>query len=231
MFPLSDSIPSSRIPWVTYALLTACVAVWLLEVATGSWRSPLIFAFGAIPVEVLHHVDIPPAIPLPVEATLLTSMFLHGGWMHLLGNMLYLWIFADNVEDAMGHLRFLAFYLTCGAGAALTHILLSPAGAKMPMVGASGAISGVLGAYLLLYPHARVKTAVILGFFWDIVMVPAWVLLGIWFLLQTFSTLGSLGGRAGGGVAFAAHFGGFLLGMALVGLFKRRNVAFGGGRG
>jgi len=230
MFPLSDSVPSVHTPWVTYAILAACVAVWLLEVATGGGRSPLIFAFGAIPVEILHGIDLRPTIPIPVEATLVTSMFLHGGWLHLAGNMLYLWIFADNVEDAMGHLRFVIFYLVCGVGAALTHILLSPAGSRMPMVGASGAISGVLGAYLLLYPHARVKTAVIFGFFWDILMVPAWVLLGIWFLLQTFSTLGSLG-RTGGGVAFAAHFGGFLLGMALIGLFKHRDVSFGGGRG
>ncbi len=229
MFPLSDSVPSSRPPLVTYAILAACIAIWLLEVATGGGRSPLIFAYGAIPVEILHGIDLRPFISLPVEATLVTSMFLHGGWMHLAGNMLYLWIFADNVEDAMGHLRFGFFYLVCGVGAALTHIFLSPAGSRMPLVGASGAISGVLGAYLLLYPHARVKTAIVFGFFWDIVMVPAWVLLGIWFLMQTFSTLGSLG-RHGGGVAFAAHFGGFLLGMALVGLFKRREVPFGGGR-
>ncbi|RMF88452.1 MAG: rhomboid family intramembrane serine protease [Nitrospirae bacterium] len=230
MIPLADSVPSSRTPWVSYTILAACVAVWLLEVATGGGRSPLIFAFGAIPLEVLHGIDLPPRIPMPVEATLVTSMFLHGSWMHLIGNMLYLWIFADNVEDAMGHFRFALFYLTCGVGAALTHILLSPAASRVPMVGASGAISGVLGAYALLYPYARVRTLVVFGFFWDIILVPAWILLGLWFLMQTFSTLGSLGGHRGG-VAFAAHFGGFLLGMALVGLFKRREVPFGGGRG
>jgi membrane associated rhomboid family serine protease len=211
MFPLADNLPTERTPVVTYALFAACVAVWLLELMTGAGRSPLIFAFGATPAEILHGVDLPPyRTPIPVELTLVTSLFLHGGWLHLIGNMLYLWIFGNNVEDAMGRMRFLAFYLACGIGAS--------------------AISGVLGAYVALYPHARVRTLLILGFFWDIVMVPAWILLGVWFLLQAFYTVATFGNQ-GGGVAFAAHFGGFLIGLALVGLLKRREIPFGGGHG
>jgi membrane associated rhomboid family serine protease len=230
MFPLADNVPTERTPIVTYAIFAACIAVWLLEVMTGGGRSPLIFAFGATPVEVLRGVDLPPyRTPVPVEVTLVTSLFLHGGWLHLIGNMLYLWIFGNNVEDAMGRLRFLFFYLACGIGASVTHVLLSPA-SPVPLVGASGAISGVLGAYVALYPHARVRTLLTLGFIWDIVMVPAWVLLGVWFLLQAFYTVATFGSR-GGGVAFAAHFGGFLIGLALVGLLKRPGVPFGGGRG
>jgi membrane associated rhomboid family serine protease len=230
MFPLADSIPTERTPVVTYAILAACVAVWFMELMTGGGRSPLIFAFGATPLEILRGIDLPPyRTPIPVEATLVTSMFLHGGWMHLIGNMLYLWIFGNNVEDAMGRGRFILFYFLCGVGAAAAHILLSP-GSQVPMVGASGAISGVLGAYVALYPHARVKTLLTLGFIWDIVRVPAWILLGVWFLLQTFATIGTVGARSSG-VAFAAHFGGFLIGLSLIGLFKRRDVPFGGGHG
>ena len=229
MFPLADNIPTERTPIVTYAIFATCVAVWLIELTTGGGRSPLIFAFGATPMEILRGVDLPPyRTPIPVELTLVTSLFLHGGWMHLIGNMLYLWIFGNNVEDAMGRVRFLFFYLVCGIGASVTYVLLSP-GSRMPLVGASGAISGVLGAYVALYPHARVRTLLILGFIWDIVMVPAWILLGVWFLLQTFYTVATFG-RQGGGVAFAAHFGGFLIGLALVGLLKRREIPFGGGR-
>ena len=153
-------------------------------------------------------------------ATVLTSMFLHGGWFHLLGNMLYLWIFGNNVEDSMGRLRFIVFYLFCGLAAAVGQILTSPNSA-VPMVGASGAISGVMGAYLVLYPNVRVYTLVPLGFFITSMALPAWVMLGYWFLIQFVSGLVAVGGEIGGGVAFWAHVGGFVAGVVLIKLFAR----------
>jgi membrane associated rhomboid family serine protease len=148
-------------------------------------------------------------------------MFLHGSWMHLLGNMLYLWIFGNNVEDVMGHVRFIIFYVVCGVGAALTHAVIDPASA-IPMVGASGAISGILGAYLLLFPRARV---LILAPYVGTTYVPAGVVLGLWFVMQVFSGGASLGGK-GGGVAFFAHVGGFVAGMLLIRFFKRSDIRF-----
>jgi membrane associated rhomboid family serine protease len=151
-------------------------------------------------------------------------MFLHGGFMHLIGNMLYLWIFGNNIEDAMGHLRFVLFYLVCGVAAAMSHAL-TDAGSVVPMIGASGAISGVLGAYLLLYPRAHVLVLIPLGFFMRLMYVPAGFVLGLWFLLQLISGSVSVG-QGGGGVAWFAHVGGFLAGMILVGFFKHRSVRF-----
>jgi membrane associated rhomboid family serine protease len=158
---------------------------------------------------------------IPAYVTLLTSMFLHGGWMHLLGNMLYLWIFGNNIEDVMGHAKYALFYLLCGVLAAVSHAVTDPS-STVPMVGASGAISGVLGAYVLLFPRARVLV-LIPGF--GITKVAAGIVLGMWFVMQLFSG-GMNAGSKGGGVAFFAHIGGFLAGMALIGLFKRRDVAF-----
>jgi membrane associated rhomboid family serine protease len=149
-------------------------------------------------------------------------MFLHGGFAHLLGNMVFLWIFGNNVEDATGHLRFVLFYLTCGVAAALSHVAAQP-GSTVPMVGASGAISGVLGAYFLLYPHARIVTLVFLGFFAQTVQIPAFFFLGFWFLMQFLSGAVSIGSR-GGGVAWFAHIGGFIAGLVLLVPFKRRRV-------
>jgi membrane associated rhomboid family serine protease len=151
-------------------------------------------------------------------------MFLHGGWMHLIGNMLYLWIFGNNVEDVMGHVRFVYFYVLCGILAALSHALIDPS-STIPMVGASGAISGILGAYLLLFPRAQVLVLIPLGIFTRIMYVPAGFVLGMWFVLQLLSGGLSLG-RQGGGVAFFAHVGGFVAGLALIGLFKRPDVRF-----
>jgi membrane associated rhomboid family serine protease len=153
--------------------------------------------------------------------TVFTSMFVHGGWFHVGGNMLYLWIFGDNVEDAMGKLRFTVFYLACGVGAALAQSLAT-SGSAVPMVGASGAVSGALGAYLILYPHARVWTLVVFGFFWRVVPIPALVVLGFWIVVQALNGILTFGSGEPGGVAFLAHVGGFVAGMALVGLFRRR---------
>lgn len=181
----------------------------------------LITQYALIPAELLRGKDLPPAIPIPLWLTVLTSMFLHGGFMHLVGNMLYLWIFGDNVEDAMGPIRFLLFYLLCGVAAALAQIAVDP-GSAIPLIGASGAIAGVLAAYFMLFPYARVLTLIPIFFFLRLISVPAVFLLGFWFLLQVISGAGSLG--SGGGVAWFAHIGGFLAGAMLVFLFRRRGV-------
>jgi membrane associated rhomboid family serine protease len=180
-----------------------------------------VMQYALVPVELLKGVDLPPTIPIPVFLTLFTSMFLHGGFVHLLGNMLYLWIFGDNVEDAMGHVRFLLFYLLCGVVAALAQVAINP-GSAIPQIGASGAIAGVLAAYFMLFPYSRVLTLIPIFFFLRLVAVPAVFLLGFWFILQVISGAGSLG--AAGGVAWFAHIGGFLAGGLLVFVFRRRGV-------
>jgi membrane associated rhomboid family serine protease len=181
-----------------------------------------VYSLGVIPARLLDGAKLDPDLVIVGPwTTVFTSMFMHGGVMHLLGNMLYLWIFGDNVEDSMGHVRFIIFYLLCGAAAVFAQALPDPT-SQVPMIGASGAISGVLGGYLLLFPHARVLVAIPLGFVMHMTRLPAmWVLL-LWFGLQLLSNM--LQGEAGAGVAFRAHIGGFVAGMALVPLFKHRNV-------
>ena len=177
--------------------------------------------YALIPAELLGRRDLPPTIVLPLLLTLLTSMFLHGSIMHLLGNMLYLWIFGDNVEDAMGSLRFLGFYLLCGVTAAFAQIAVGP-GSSIPMIGASGAIAGVLAAYFMLYPRSRVLTLIPLFFFMRLVAIPAVFLLGFWFILQLIAGVNSVSNS--GGVAFFAHIGGFVAGLFLVFPFRQRHV-------
>jgi membrane associated rhomboid family serine protease len=226
MIPLSDDNPTDRPPIITVSAIAACVAVFLYQVSLPERPSEaFVFQYGAIPAVVTGQASLPPELAgFPVYTTLLTSMFLHGGWMHLIGNMLYLWIFGNNVEDAMGHLRFILFYGLSGVLAALSHVLIDPA-STIPMVGASGAISGVLGAYLLLFPHAQVLVLIPLGFIVRTFYVPAWMVLGLWFAMQLLSGGTSLGRpEGGGGVAFFAHIGGFVAGMLLIPLFKRRGV-------
>jgi membrane associated rhomboid family serine protease len=208
MFPVSDVIPSKTTPFVTVGLISLNAVVFLYELQLS--RPELqIFAqlFGVVPAEFSWP-------------TVFTSMFLHEGWLHLFGNMLYLWIFGDNVEDRLGHLGYLLFYLACGAAAALGQVAVS-AGSMIPMIGASGAIAGVMGAYFVLYPHSRVLTVVFLVFFMDMIEIPAIFFLGIWFLMELYSGVGSLGSQAlNGGVAVWAHVVGFAVG-ALTGLFWR----------
>ena len=174
--------------------------------------------YALIAGELLSGRDLPPAIPVPIWATIFTSMFLHGGIMHLVGNMLYLWIFGDNVEDSMGPIRYLIFYLLCGAAAAASQIVINP-GTSIPMLGASGAIAGVLAAYFVLFPRAKVLTLIPIFFFLRLVSIPALFLLGFWFILQVVNGVGSLG--AGGGTAWFAHIGGFVAGALLVAVFRR----------
>ena len=214
MIPLRDENPIRIVPFVTWAVLAACVVAFLVQVSLGApGFNRMIFALGVIPAVLFGHAYLPPEIVLvPPAVTVVTSMFLHGGWLHLAGNMLYLWIFGDNIEDRMGHLRFLVFYLACGVAAVFAQAIPAPQ-SVVPMIGASGAISGVLGAYLLLFPRARVLVLVPLGFVLQVIRLPAVWVLGLWFLVQLLSSLGAPEGE--GGVAFRAHLGGFVAGLLL----------------
>jgi membrane associated rhomboid family serine protease len=224
MIPLKDDSPSALKPWVTMSLIAscACVFLWQRSLDAASSRQ-VVAALGAVPAVLLTEARLPTDLQwIPRFASPFTSLFLHGGWMHLLGNMLFLWIYGDNVEDAMGHARFLAFYLLCGVAAIFIQALANP-DSPYPIIGASGAISGVLGAYLLLFPRARVLTLVLLPFFFTTLRMPAMLLLLLWFAVQLISDLAVSDG--GASVAFRAHIGGFLTGMLLVPLFKRRGVS------
>ena len=223
LIPLRDDNPSLITPAVSWVLIGTCVLIFLWQLSLGPRDGQVaVYALGVIPAILFEGARLPPELVMvPPVATVFTSMFLHGGWMHLIGNMLYLWIFGDNVEDSMGHVRFVVFYFLCGVAAVLAQAL-PDTGSQVPMIGASGAISGVLGAYLLLYPHARVLVLIPLGFFTQIVHLRAGIVLGLWFALQLFNSL--LTPAGGGGIAFGAHIGGFVAGLALIPLFKRRNV-------
>src|SRR5215213_1125631 len=229
MFPYRDDNPTLATPVATFLLIGANVAMWVLVQGMGAEPnlSRSVCELGLIPGEFLGLVPQGATVPMGNQTvcmlgdeqtwfTPLTSMFLHGGWFHLIGNMWFLWVFGNNVEDSMGHIRYLAFYILCGLAAAATQTLVNP-GSAIPMVGASGAISGVMGAYVVLYPKVRVHMLVILGIFITRIVVPAYLMLGYWFLLQLVG-----GGLASGegGVAFWAHAGGFVAGAALISIFR-----------
>jgi membrane associated rhomboid family serine protease len=225
VIPVKDDNPTRIRPYVTWSLIATCVAAFSWQFTSGGTAfERSVFALGVIPSVLLGSVSLPADLAwVPPWATIATSMFLHGGLGHLLGNMLFLWVFGNNVEDAMGHLRFLAFYLLCGVAAVFAQVLPDPT-SNLPMVGASGAISGVLGAYMLLYPRARVLLAlpppfifITIGWFRAI-----WVLAG-WFALQLLMGAGSPNDETGG-VAFGAHIGGFVAGVVLIPLFKYADV-------
>jgi membrane associated rhomboid family serine protease len=223
MFPISDDNPRIRTPIVTWSIIGTCVLAFLWQVSLGEEQGQIaVFQFGMIPARLLGEAELrSDLVAIPAWSTVLTSMFMHGGWLHLALNMLFLWIFGDNVEDSMGHVRYLLFYLACGIAAAMTQALMNP-GSTIPMVGASGAISGVLGAYVLLHPHATVRVLIFIGVFATIAHVPALIVLGLWFLTQIVSAAFSQIG--GPGVAFWAHVGGFVAGMVLVPVFKQKGV-------
>ena len=234
MFPLRDENPTEIFPLFTLLFIAANVAVWVWIQGAGMNADALqqsVCAYGAIPSEITGSVE-----PLPEQlrrmgagcprggltwGALGTSMFLHGGWFHLIGNMWFLWIFGNNIEDSMGRLRFLLFYALTGLAASAGHILSTP-GSQVPMVGASGAISGIMGAYLVLYPRVRIFTLFFFFVFIRVIPLPAWVLLGYWFAIQLAS--GTLAPAVGAGVAFWAHVGGFVAGAVLVKLFERRDL-------
>jgi len=223
MLPIGDDDSDRQItPIVNYILIAANILVFIFLQGMGS-NEHFTYAFSTVPAEILTGHDIAThglqPTPVPVYFTLLTSMFMHGSWAHLGGNMLFLWIFGDNIENRQGHSRYLIFYLVCGIIASLSHVFISGASNLIPSLGASGAISGVLGGYILLFPNRKVKVFVGRG----ITEVPSFVALGIWIVFQVISGLGMLGGEAagGGGVAYAAHIGGFAAGLLLVKLFDK----------
>ena len=236
MFPYKDENPTEKPAVITVALILANVLAFILVQGAGA-AGPLarsVCDFGLIPGEILQRarpgsgVELAPGMMCVVGAvpkywTVITSMFMHGGWLHLIGNMLFLWVFGNNIEDATGHGKFLIFYLLCGVAAAATQTFVSPH-SVVPMVGASGAISGVLGAYILLYPRVRVHTLIILPIYITSVALPAYVMLGYWIILQVLSGLFSLSEVEKGGVAFFAHIGGFVTGLVLVRLFASDDV-------
>jgi membrane associated rhomboid family serine protease len=208
--PLRDDNPTFRFPAVTLTLIVANCAVFLFQAAAPHGLELAALRFGAVPYAITHLRSLSQgAAAVPPLLTLLTSMFLHGSVFHLAGNMLYLWIFGNNIEDRLGPVRFVLFYLAGGVAAALTHILFQP-GSRIPMIGASGAIAAVLGAYAVVYPHARVRTLVFLFLFIQVVSIPAGLVLGLWFVLQVLNV------GMGGGVAWFAHVGGFLAGILLI---------------
>jgi len=234
MFPLRDENPTELVPFVTFVLILANVAVWLFVQGAGSGQLFLesLCQYGTIPGAVTGAIPAGTSIDLGPGATcrvdgmatrsILTSMFMHGGWMHLIGNMWFLWVFGNNIEDSMGHVRYLVFYLLTGGLASAAHIALDP-GSAIPTVGASGAISGIMGAYMVLYPKVRVQTLLIIIIYIRVIPLPAWVLLAYWFFLQVVGGSAARGG-SGGGVAFWAHVGGFAAGVALVKLFEKRKL-------
>ncbi len=210
MIPLRDVIPSRTTPYITVTIIALNLVAWLYELGLPDDVLPLFLQlYGVVPADFS-------------APALISSMFLHGGWMHFIGNMWYLWIFGDNIEDRLGHGRFVAFYLLCGIGAALGHVAIDPS-STLPTIGASGAIAGVMGAYFVLYPHSRVLTLVPLIIIWEIIELPAIVLLGFWFLIQLFSagTIAATAASESGGIAFMAHIAGFVLGAIGVFVFRK----------
>jgi membrane associated rhomboid family serine protease len=224
MIPLHDDNPTAIRPVVTWGLIGGCVLVYLWQFSlTGGAGQEAVYGLGLIPAVLFGERALPPDVEMvPAFATLFTSMFMHGGLLHVSGNMLYLWIFGNNVEDAMGHGRFAAFYVVCGLAAALAHALYDPA-STVPMVGASGAIGGVLGAYLLLHPKARILVLIPVFIFPYFVRVPAAFVLGLWFVLQIVNTT-LFSDSGGGGVAYLAHIGGFVAGALLILVMRKQGV-------
>lgn len=223
MIPLKDDNPTYRTPIVTYSIIAICVIVFILEITSSSYNNgQLFYSYGLIPAVFTGQATLPNEIAgLPTEITLISSMFMHGGFMHLIGNMLYMWIFADNIEDEIGPIRFLIFYLLAGMAAALTQVYLNTS-STIPMIGASGAIGGVLGAYIVNHPKAKVLVLIPFGFFSQIIKIPALYVLGFWFVLQFINS--SLSSSTGGGVAYGAHIGGFIFGVVAILFFNKKST-------
>ncbi len=223
MIPLHDDIPTRRLPLVTLVIIGVNVAVFAVAMLLprhGLTTSGFYSRAGVTPFELTHGVDVPPRDLVPWWATIFSSMFIHGGWLHIIFNMLFLWVFGNNVEDTMTRPRFLAFYLICGMVATATQVMTAP-DSTAPLIGASGAIAGVLGAYLVLFPRARVLTVIPLFFIFPVLYIPAWILLLVWFALQAVQGVTTLH-SPDAGVAFFAHVGGFVAGLTLVLLFVDR---------
>ena len=215
MIPLKDDNPTLNRPIITYFLIGLCVVVFLIQIGSQSYRTgQLFYSYGLIPSVLMGHDQLPANLyAVPAYMTIFSSMFMHGGWMHLIGNMWYMKIFADNIEDNLGSRNFIIFYILCGIGAAMTQVLMDTH-SQIPMVGASGAIGGILGAYLINYPKAKVLVLIPFGFFSQLLKIRALYVLGFWFILQFISS--------GGGVAYAAHIGGFVSGIILILFFNKK---------
>jgi membrane associated rhomboid family serine protease len=218
MFPYKDDNPTETTPFVTIGIIALNILVFLLQVVADVDGKRIVYAYGAIPHNIVSFESTQPIHPL---LTLFTSMFMHGGVFHIFGNMLYLWIFGNNIEDRLGHFRFILFYLFCGIVAALSHTLTA-SGSGVPMIGASGAVSGVLGAYILLFPMAKVHTIIFLGFFVQSVQIPALIVIGFWAIIQLVNGLIAQGMPSQGGIAWFAHAGGFLAGLITIKLWQPR---------
>jgi len=223
MIPLKDDNPTSGKPLVTYFIIGLCVIIFFAQLGSETYRTgQLFYSYGLIPSVLMGHDQLPQDLyAIPGYLTIFSSMFLHGGFMHLAGNMLYMWIFADNIEDNLGSINFLIFYLISGVGAAMAQVLMDTH-SQIPMVGASGAIGGVLGAYLINHPHARVLVLIPFGFFSQLIKIRALYVLGFWFVLQFINS--SMMSSDGGGVAYAAHIGGFISGMILILFFNKKKI-------
>ena len=221
MIPLKDDNPTSGKPVVTYFLIGICVVIFLIQLGSQSYKTgQLFYSYGLIPSVLMGYDQLPMDLyAVPAYLTIFTSMFMHGGFMHLIGNMLYMWIFADNIEDSLGPKKFIIFYLLSGIGAATAQILMDTH-SQVPMVGASGAIGGVLGAYLINHPNARVLVLIPFGFFSQLIKIKALYVLGFWFVLQFINS--AMMSSQGGGVAYAAHIGGFVSGVVLILFFNKK---------
>ena len=221
MIPLKDDNPTSGRPVVTYFLIGICVVIFLMQLGSQSYKTgQLFYSYGLIPSVLMGYDQLPMDLyAVPAYLTIFTSMFMHGGFMHLIGNMLYMWIFADNIEDSLGPKKFIIFYLLSGIGAATAQILMDTH-SQVPMVGASGAIGGVLGAYLINHPNARVLVLIPFGFFSQLIKIKALYVLGFWFVLQFINS--AMMSSQGGGVAYAAHIGGFVSGVVLILFFNKK---------
>ena len=215
MIPLKDDNPTQSKPIVTYYLIGICIVIFIIQLLSTSYRTGTFFySYGLIPSVLLGKLQLSENMYIiPSYLTVITSMFVHGGFMHLIGNMLYMWIFADNIEDDLGPVNFFIFYILSGVGAAMTQVLIDTH-SQVPMVGASGAIGGILGAYLINYPNAKVLVLIPFGFFSQLIKIKALYVLGFWFVLQFISS--------GGGVAYAAHIGGFVSGVILILFFNKK---------
>ena len=222
MIPLKDDNPTSGKPIVTYLIIGLCIFIFIIQLSSNTYRTgELFYSYGLIPSVLMGHDKLPLDLyAIPAYATIFSSMFMHGGFMHLIGNMLYMWIFADNIEDNLGPTKFIIFYLFSGIGAAMAQVLMDT-NSQIPMIGASGAIGGVLGAYLINHPNAKVLVLIPFGFFSQLIKIRALYVLGFWFVLQFINS--SLMSSEGGGVAYAAHIGGFVSGMILILFFNKKN--------
>jgi len=218
MIPYKDDNPINIIPVSTILIISLNMLVFIMQLLSGEDSRSIVYSYGAIPQNITGFQS---NQPIPASLTIFTSMFMHGGLFHIAWNMLYFWIFGNNIEERLGHIRFIFFYLFCGVLAAFSHILLSP-DSNVPMIGASGAVSGVLGAYILLFPMARVHTIIFLGFFVQSVQIPALIVIGFWAIIQLVNGLITQGMSSQGGIAWFAHAGGFLAGLITIKLWQPR---------